>query len=183
MVGSTPENVETSRELIKNCLPVQNENIAESIPNIEDSSIFFTNQNHDVSVESMIGTYDESTHTLTIVVPSSEESVCLEEAIQEVVVTSDNVTVVPPPSVRISSCKEEVAEPISPHGFRTVDNLSPAPCSPHIYETNDNLMKVEKAMSDCGYESLDSPQSEISGKSELSDLWNESFSQLFPALV
>ena len=170
MVGSTPENVETNRELSSNVFPVQNE----SIQNMKDSSVFFTNQNED-TLQPVIGTYDESTHTLTIVVPN-EETVCVEEAVQEVVVTSENVMV----PAHISPCKEEVTEPVSPYSYRTVDSLSPAPCSPHIYETSDKLMKVEKAMSDYGYESSDSPQSENSANCELSDLWNESFSQLFP---
>ncbi|KAJ9584123.1 hypothetical protein L9F63_021532 [Diploptera punctata] len=132
----------------------------------------------------MVGTYDESTHTLTIVVRSSEESVCLEEAVHEVVVTSDHVTVLTTPAVHISPCSEEVTEPTSPYSLRTVDSLSPSPCSPHMYETSDKSLGVEKALSDGGYESLDSPQSESSGNNKLCGLWsNSSFSQLFPTLV
>ncbi|PSN47122.1 hypothetical protein C0J52_14493 [Blattella germanica] len=100
-------------------------------------------------MKSLLGSYDASTHTLTILVPS-EDSVCLEEAVQEVATSAES--------------------------------LSPVPSSPQMYEATDGSFKVETA-SDCGYESLDSPQSEISSSADLSDLWNESFSQLFPTLV
>lgn len=41
---------------------------------------------------------------------------------------------------------------------------------------------TETVKSDCGYESYGSPHSDISSSDAMSDLWNESFSQLFPIL-
>lgn len=48
--------------------------------------------------------------------------------------------------------------------------------------SNDALLKPEKALSDCGYESLGSPHSESSDV-EISELWNQSFTELFPNLI
>lgn len=191
VVGSTPKNVETSRELINNGGDLQftepTSNVcSESIPSTQDSSVYIIpneKQNCETSpAEPVFGTYDESTHTITIVVPY-EQDVCVEDAVQEVV-TSDTTTGLHPPTVSVTSCKEEPVEnPISPYSIRTVDSLSPAPSSPNFYDMTDPAVKPEAPLSDCGYESLDSPQSEISGSGDLVDLWSESFSQLFPNLL
>lgn len=189
MVGSSPKGMETSRELITSS-PVlkcseQCKTSSASIPNIEDSSVCLVPNQKDTcdsSSESVFGTYNESTHTITIVVPC--EDVCVEDAVQEVV-TSDTVSVVPVPMLHTTLCKEESVEnPVSPCSIRTLDSLSPAPSSPHLYDNTESSMKVEPPLSDCGYESLDSPQSEISGTElELMDIWSESFSHLFPTLM
>ncbi|KDR15776.1 hypothetical protein L798_10320, partial [Zootermopsis nevadensis] len=189
MVGSSPKGMETSRELITSS-PVlkcseQCKTSSASIPNIEDSSVCLVPNQKDTcdsSSESVFGTYNESTHTITIVVPC--EDVCVEDAVQEVV-TSDTVSVVPAPMLHTTLCKEESVEnPVSPCSIRTLDSLSPAPSSPHLYDNTESSMKVEPPLSDCGYESLDSPQNEISGTElELMDIWSESFSHLFPTLM
>lgn len=191
VVGATSENVEATRELINSDgdLPFTEETCnvsSESIPSTQDSSEYIIpkqKQNCETpSSEPVFGTYDESTHTITIVVPY-EQDVCVEDAVQEVE-TSDTTTGLHPPTVCVTSCKEEPVEnPLSPYSIRTVDSLSPAPSSPNFYEITDSAMKPEAPLSDCGYESLDSPQSEISGSGDLVDLWSESFSQLFPNLL
>ena len=182
VVGSSPEDVETNRELITStALKFTEQGRATSlcIPDIRDSSLYRLPNQKDTrdKPESVFGTYDESTHTITIVIP--QDDVCVEDAVQEVV-TTDPLSV--PPSVLCTvPCKNEPIEnPVSPCSFRTVDSLSSAPCSPHLYDTES--VKVEPPLSDCGYESLDSPQSEISGD-ELVDIWNESLSHLFPTLM
>jgi len=184
VVGSSPEDVETNRELITStALKFTEQGKATSlcIPDIRDSSLYLLPKQKDTcdtSPESVFGTYDEMTHTITIVVP--QEDVCVEDAVQEVV-TSDTLSVVPTSLLCTVPCKtERIENPVSPCSFRTVDSLSSAPSSPHLYDTES--VKVEPPLSDCGYESLDSPQSEISGD-ELVDIWNESFSHLFPTLM
>jgi hypothetical protein len=187
MVGSSPEDMETNRELITSSTDLrfseQCKTSSPSIQNIQDSSVYLVPDQKDscnTSSESVFGTYDESTQTITIVVPSEDE--CVEDAVQEVV-TSDTVSVVPAPVRHTTLCKEEPVENLlSPCSIGTLDSLSPAPCSPHMCDTTESFMKVEPSLSDCGYESLDSPQSEISG-TELKDIWSESFSHLFPALM
>ena len=186
VVGSSPEDMETNRELITSTASLkfteQGEASSLCIPDIRDSSLYILpNQKDtcDTSPESLFGAYDEFTHTITIVVP--QDDVCVEDAVQEVV-TSDTLPVVPTPILCTVPCKNEPLEnPVSPCSIRTVDSLSSAPCSPHLYDTTESV-KVEPPLSDCGYESLDSPQSEISGD-ELVDIWNESFSHLFPTLM
>jgi hypothetical protein len=187
MVGSSPEDMETNGELITSSVDLRSseqcKTSSASIPNIQDSSVYLVpNQKDtcDTSTESVFGTYDESTHTITIVVPC--EDVCVEDAVQEVE-TSDTGSVVPVSMLCTTLCKEEPVEnPISPCSIRTIDSLSSAPCSPHLYDTTESSLKGELPLSDCGYESLDSPQSEISG-TELVDIWNESLSHLFPTLI
>lgn len=39
---------------------------------------------------------------------------------------------------------------------------------------------ISAVKSDCGYESFGSPHSDVSSSEAMSDLWNESFTQLFP---
>jgi len=184
VVGSSPEDMETNRELITSTASLkfteQGKATSLCIPDIRDSSPYLLpNQKDtcDTSPESVFGMYDELTHTITIVIP--QEDVCVEDAVQEVV-TSETLSV--PTSVLCTvPCKNEPIEnPVSPCSFRTVDSLSSAPCSPHLYDTES--VKVEPPLSDCGYESLDSPQSEISGD-ELVNIWNESFTHLFPTLM
>jgi hypothetical protein len=187
VVGPSPEDMETSRELITSSTAVRlsEQGIASSasIPDIQDSSVYLVqNQkdSRDTSSESMFGTYDESTHTVTIVVPC--EDVCVEDAVQEVI-TSDIVSALPAPTYCFTPFKEEYVEnPISPCSIGTLESLSPTPRSPRMYDTTESCLKVEQPLSDCGYESLDSPQSEISG-SELAGIWSESFSCLFPTLM
>jgi hypothetical protein len=187
VVGPSPENMETDREVITSSAAVRlsEKGIASSasIPDIQDSSVYLVQNQKDscdTSSESMFGTHEESTHTITIVVPC--EDVCVEDAVQEVI-TSDTVSAPPAPPYCITPFKEEYVEnPVSPCSIRTLESLSPAPCSPRMYDTTESCLNVEKPVSDCGYESLDSPQSEISG-SELANIWNESFSYLFPTLM
>jgi hypothetical protein len=179
--------METNRELISSSADLrcseQGKTSSESIPNIQDSSVYLVpNQKHtyDASSDCMFGTCSESTHTITIVVPY--EDVCVEDAVQEVV-TSDTVSAVSSPTFCVPLCKEEPVEgPVSPCSTRTLDSLPPTPHSPNVYGITESSLKVEAPASDCGYESLDSPQSEISGN-EPADIWNESFSHLFPALI
>lgn len=187
MVGPSPEDMETDRELITSSAALrfsdQGKTSYASIPDIQDSSVYLVQNQKDTcntSTESVLGTYDESTHTITIVVPC--EDVCVEDAVQEVI-TSDTVSALPAPTHCITPFKEESLEnPISPCSMGTIDSLSPASCSPQLYDTTESCFKVEQPLSDCGYESLDSPQSEISGN-ELADIWSESFSHLFPTLI
>nr|CAD7399035.1 unnamed protein product [Timema cristinae] len=107
---------------------------------------------------------DDVNETITITLPC-KGMVCVEDAVQEVV-TSE-------------SCEmfEEAVSPIFS------DTHSPVPHSPLLYTTDDIAVKKGATFSDCGYESLDSPYSQDSTNCGLTDLWNESFSNLFPSLI
>nr|CAD7265104.1 unnamed protein product [Timema shepardi] len=107
---------------------------------------------------------DDVNETITITLPC-EGIVCVEDAVQEVV-TSESCEVF-----------EEAVSPL----FR--DTHSPIPHSPLLYTIDDIAVKKGATFSDCGYESLDSPYSEDSTNCGLTDLWNESFSDLFPSLI
>jgi hypothetical protein len=187
VVGPSPEDMETNRELITSSaalgLSGQGTASSASIPDIRDSSVYLIQNKEDTfntSSESLFGAYDESTHTITIVVPC--EDVYVEDAVQEVI-TSDIISTLSAPVCCTTPFKEEyVDNPISPCSIGTLGSLSPAPCSPPVSDTTESCPKIEQHLSDCGYESLDSPQSEISG-SELADIWSESFSCLFPTLM
>lgn len=120
--------------------------------------------------EAVYGSYDEGTQTLTIIVTPSENDVCIEEAVQEVVTCETDVSLSP-------VCKDEpIYDTLSPSSHLTV------PSSPGLYENFDYL-KMENAPSESGYESVDSPHSEISGPEDLNNMWNECFSELFPSLT
>nr|CAD7453960.1 unnamed protein product [Timema tahoe] len=98
---------------------------------------------------------DDVNEIITITLPC-KGMVCVEDAVQEVVTS-------------------ELGEAVSP---LFSDTHSPIPHSPLLYTPGDIA-----TFSDCGYESLDSPYSEDSTNSGLTDLWNESFSDLFPSLI
>lgn len=177
MVGSAPENLESCRHVvdIKPDTEMFDSQSSISIPvsqNISDTKDPVETSINDTKVinigspETVYGTYDETTQTVTIIVPS-EDGVCFEEAVQEVI-TSDSEEVLSP------SCKEE------PNDY----NCSPISCpSFEKCGLTDYIIKAEAPLSDGGYESVGSPDSEVSESGDLSNLWNECFSELFPSLA
>jgi len=97
VVGLSPEDVETSRELITSAASLkftkQGKASSLCIPDIQNSSLYLLpNQKdtRDTSPEYVFGTYDELTHAITIVIP--QEDVRVEDAVQEAV-TSDTLSV------------------------------------------------------------------------------------------
>jgi hypothetical protein len=79
VVGSSPEDMETNREVITSAASLkfteQGRATSLCIPDIRGSSLYLLpNQKDtcDTSPESVFGTYDELTHTITIVIPQED---------------------------------------------------------------------------------------------------------------
>lgn len=111
--------------------------------------------------EMVYGTYDEATNCITIIYPEEDEATT-----QQLVVPKQHQLMSPS------------------HSF--VDSMSPA--SIHSEDTEISGVtpssKFESVQSDCGYESHGSPDNSINDASSVfSDLWHESFSELFPSLA
>ncbi|XP_031788086.2 LOW QUALITY PROTEIN: uncharacterized protein LOC116417701 [Nasonia vitripennis] len=111
--------------------------------------------------EMVYGTYDEATNCITIIYPEDEV-----------------ITRLSPNSIPIQS-KQLLASPS--HSY---DSMSPA--SLHSDDADVAAGKLDStAHSDGGYESHGSPaSSDVAGANNaLTDLWHESFSELFPSLA
>lgn len=133
---------------------------------------------HDL--ETIYGTYDEATNSVTIIYPGDESDVGVQECVQEVV--ADGI------------CPNEDSSYLTPNyysdrlsPYASTDSLSPS-SSIHSEDTDNNLprTKLDSNASDCGYESHDSPNSDVRLDRDnigLTDLWHESFSELFPTLA
>jgi len=109
--------------------------------------------------DTLYGTYDENTHCITLLV--NGDDIATDEAVEEVYCDDDQTS--------------------------EVSILSPIPSSPCYSSSqslSDAIVDVKSPISmqsnDCGYESIASP---LSYCSEMDELWNSSFNQLFPSLV
>lgn len=176
VVGQASEDVETSgkvsEELVS--LPkVECEDPLDSASAIDletDSLICLKKEPESMDTtepDMLYGTYDEVTQTVTIILPD-EDGVCVEEAVQEVVTSEES---------EMTDCEA----PVSPYASSLTASSPRSPMS--NYEFSNYLIKKDSSLSDCGYESLDSPQSEVSCTDGVSNLWNDYFSDIFPALV
>jgi hypothetical protein len=108
--------------------------------------------------EMVYGTYDEATNCITIIYPE-EETIHL--------------------SPEQSQTQTQLLSPL--HSY---DSMSPASLHSDDMEVSGvPSTKLDGAHSDGGYESHGSPASSVSGSNTLTDLWHESFSELFPSLA
>ncbi|XP_034949010.1 LOW QUALITY PROTEIN: uncharacterized protein Xbp1 [Chelonus insularis] len=120
-------------------------------------------------LDTVYGTYDEATNCITIIYPGEDDGVRIQECVQEII-SEDNLT----PSY---SYKDH----LSP-AYTLADSMSPS--SFHSDDSDVSSYKFESNLSDCGYESHDSIQtSKSTSTPALTDLWHESFSELFPSLA
>lgn len=110
--------------------------------------------------DTLYGTYDEKNHCITILV--SGDDIATDEAVEEVYCDDDNssVSMLSPVPSHCSSTSHSSSQLLSD---AMVDVKSP----------------ISIQSSDCGYESIGSPLS----YSDMDDMWNSSFNQLFPSLV
>lgn len=195
-IGSFKTNAKndgTAERLSKSMVGPKTENL-ESTQDFDDSINEFTNHHrvpikiepkleiHDTPMstttttndsETLYGTYDESSYCITVVLPNENIPIC--EAVEEIVSSEDeqmsDVTLLSPiqndypPSPGYSSCNS----PLYP-----VDAKSPL----SICSNNES-----------GYESIPSPlppSTDINGDDicdlQLDELWNSSFTELFPSL-
>lgn len=132
-------------------------------------------------MDTVYGTYDEATNCITIIYSGEDDDVQIEESVQEV-------------STEILQTQND--EPMSLIPVHTyADHLSPYTCqdsmSPSSFHSDDTdssipISKRDSNFSDKGYESHDSPFDDTGSVHEtslLTDLWQESFSELFPSLA
>ncbi|CAD7088922.1 unnamed protein product [Hermetia illucens] len=115
--------------------------------------------------ETLYGTYDEKTNSITIVMPDGDISV--EEAVEVVCDTPDEEDVMMDST---SSSAVDAFDPIK-------EFLCP---KEPVVEAKSPLST--HSISDCGYESIGSPQSDM-GSLQLDDIWSSSFTELFPSLA
>ncbi|XP_012057249.1 PREDICTED: uncharacterized protein LOC105620358 [Atta cephalotes] len=133
-------------------------------------------------LDTVYGTYDETTNSITIMYPGEENDGCvgIQECVQEVVSSNESGAV-----SHTTDDAVHLTVPSSGIQLRYPAQFSPAytnSMSPAMSDVDNYGISSTKqldcaSLSDGGYESHDSPQSHMS---ELFDL--ESFSELFPTL-
>lgn len=113
--------------------------------------------------DTLYGTYDEKTHCITILV--SGDDIATDEAVEEVYCDDDH------------SSEMSMLSPVPSH-CSSIDHSSSQSLSDAIVDAKSPISISQS--SDCGYESIGSP---LSYCSDMDELWNSSFNQLFPSLV
>ncbi|KAG4066674.1 hypothetical protein HA402_007310 [Bradysia odoriphaga] len=113
--------------------------------------------------DTLYGTYDEKTHCITILV--SGDDIATDEAVEEVYCEEDHASEV------------SMLSPVPSH-CSSIDHSSSQSLSDAIVDAKSPISISQS--SDCGYESIGSP---LSYCSDMDELWNSSFNQLFPSLV
>jgi len=164
VVGTRPEVVESTKNIDDSLnTPTKKRAHIKIEPKNEDETCMDLENDDDT----LYGTYDEKTHCITILV--SGDDIATDEAVEEVYSDEDH----------------------SSEGSSNVSMLSPAPshCSSTGHHSSSQLLSdtivdvkspISIPSSDCGYESIGSP---LSYCSDMDELWNSSFNQLFPSLV
>lgn len=142
-------------------------------------------------LETVYGTYDEATNSITIIYPDEESGECvgIQECVQEVVSTVEHGGGNGVYHVADDVGVARLAVPSSTHlGYSAqfspayTDTMSPAMSDVHSDADNYASAKLDcTSLSDGGYESHDSPEPRRSNS--LADLWHESFTELFPTLA
>ncbi|OAD54408.1 X-box-binding protein 1 [Eufriesea mexicana] len=135
-------------------------------------------ETHDL--DTIYGTYDEATNSVMIICPGDNEtSVSIQECVQEVVTDSvcsneDSAYLMP----------NYYSNQLSP-SYTNTDSMSPE--SIHSEDVdNCTHTKFGSNVSDYGYESHGSPNTDTRLEKNnigLTELWHESFSELFPTLA
>lgn len=124
-------------------------------------------------MDTVYGTYDEATNCITIIYPGEDDSIRIDECVQEI--SSDESTNLTP--------TYSYNDHVSP-AYSMADSMSPSSIHSDDSEIKSAYYKFKSNISNSGYESHDSPQIERNtGTTALTDLWHESFSELFPSLV
>lgn len=130
--------------------------------------------------DTIYGTYDEATNSVTIIYPGDETSVGVQECVQEVV--TDSV------------CTNEDSSYLTPRRYSnqfspscaSTESMSPSSVQSEDMDTGFTQTKLDCNASDYGYESHDSPMPDTRKEKHhlgLTDIWHESFSELFPTLA
>ena len=193
MVGQASKDVEASRT----CRSLSTHQSWHPVSST-DSAHFTTNITAPVPVKSEVevkqeldthdldtiyGTYDEATNSVTIIYPGDESNVSIQECVQEVVTDGVN-------SVEVSSHlpPNRYSNQLSP-SCTSMDSMSPSSIHSEDMDTSvavDTSVVLDSNASDCGYESHGSPNPDTRNEKSnlnLTDLWHESFTELFPTLA
>ena len=215
MVGSSSENVETSstvkrmktnndyhyqQPIVENLKTKASRNSeSKEIISLKHEIQIKEEPSHDM--DTVYGTYDEATNCITIIYPGDDDDVTIQECVQEVC-SAENCSLEEQQAHLLRTKKSSINNKylLSP-AYTFTDSLS-SPSSIHSEDSETtiaNSYKIDSNLSDCGYESHDSPPQPIvrekltnsmiknSGNTEsstaLNDLWHESFSELFPSLA
>lgn len=139
--------------------------------NEDDGCMDISNDN-----DTLYGTYDEKTHCITILV--NGDDIATDEAVEEVYCDDHTTeTEVSMPSIPLNysspySSSQSLSEATVEAPYSSSQLLNDA--------IHDVKSPISIASNDCGYESIASP---LSYCSEMDELWNSSFNQLFPSLV
>ncbi|XP_043255637.1 LOW QUALITY PROTEIN: transcriptional activator hacA [Colletes gigas] len=134
---------------------------------------------HDL--DTVYGTYDETTNSITIIYPGDESNVGIQECVQEV--STDGGCLTEDSSYVTSNYY--YSHKLSP-SYTCTDSMSPSSIYSADTDNGFTPTKLDSNASDCGYESHNSPTPDIRNEKTtvaLSDLWHESFSELFPTLA
>lgn len=191
-MGQTSKNVEASRtggsvDSISSCLQDTSNWFLEDCDTTKTTSIKTETEIKQESetasdLDTVYGTYDETTNSITIVYPGEENDGCMgiQECVQEVVSSNESGTVSHATDdavhLTVSSSGIQLRYPAQFSPAYT-NSMSPAMSDVDNYGISSTKQLDCASLSDGGYESHDSPQSHMS---ELFDL--ESFSELFPTL-
>lgn len=193
MVGQTSKNVEADTiagrgvNPYSSWHPTRSTVVARVVPNsrtpVSIKNEVEVKQEPDLNdMETVYGTYDETTNSITIIYPGQEDSVGIQECVQEI--SSDNI------------CHADDVTPLTAHhtypdqfspAYTCTDTMSPS----SIHSDNADAYSPSKSdshFSDGGYESHDSPSADVHSNNNnnnicLTDLWHESFTELFPTLA
>lgn len=196
LVGQTSENVETNRiggsiSSATSCLGRTEPNWLLTDCDTRNTASIKTETETEIKLETetasdldtLYGTYDETTNSITIMYPDEENDsyVGIQECVQEVVSTENNII------SQVTDDATHLTVPSSGIHLRYPTQFSPAytnSMSPAMSDVDScgipSAKQPDCSLSDGGYESHDSPQSHMSDA--LFDLWPESFSELFPTL-
>jgi len=191
MVGQTSKNVETDRaggSVGSNAAYLCTSNwhpTTETVCCTTDTAVTMTTASPSPSIktevevkqeseltqdmETLYGTYDMATNSIMIIYPNEENDMAIQECVQEV----DSLNI--------------AADPANPSNFQSLDymtqfSLAHTDTMDTINDMHsDSVSKLDYSnQSDAGYESHGSPSSQ---SNDLTDLWHESFTELFPTLA
>ncbi|XP_055903353.1 LOW QUALITY PROTEIN: uncharacterized protein LOC129939384 [Eupeodes corollae] len=184
VVGTTPEIMESSQYTSSCsssddsgiCLTTTTTEPTSLLTNIDTTANLQQQQPLDTGGETIYGTYDEKTNSITIVV--GDDAVAMNEAVEEVYCEGEE----PPKNEETIECgmtSDDIGDDDDDFDtsflslpFDSKKNCLKSPLSIHSY-------------SDPGYESIGSPQSDIGSTISTFDemAWTNSINELFPSLL
>ncbi|XP_014609712.1 PREDICTED: uncharacterized protein LOC106789750 [Polistes canadensis] len=142
-------------------------------------------------METVYGTYDETTNSITFIYPGQEDNIAIQECVEEIS-SSDNAYHVD--DVTSMTMHLSCSDQYSP-AYTCTDTMSPSSIYSDNVDASFSSSKSDAHFSDGGYESHGSPSPDIHKNNNnknssnkhnnicLTDTWHESFTELFPMLL